>query len=112
MTVTNVGTGIVKTATTDERGAYVFSDLLPGTYDVVVEATSFQPFTQRGIVVTSNTVRRVDVELAVSGVSETLEVTATTPLLQTDRADMHVMQTARQVNDLPLTGPPAATTRA
>src|SRR5688572_26086568 len=104
VTVTNVGTGVVKAVTTDERGAFVFSDLLPGTYDLVVEAASFQPFTQRGIVLTSNTVRRVDVELSVSGVSETLEVTATTPLLQADRADLHFVQTARQVNDLPLAG--------
>ncbi|MET0552868.1 MAG: carboxypeptidase-like regulatory domain-containing protein, partial [Vicinamibacteria bacterium] len=104
VTVTNVGTGVVKTATTDDRGAFNLSDLLPGTYDVVVEAASFQPFTQRGIVLTSNTVRRVDVALSVSGVSETLEVTATTPLLQADRADLHFVQTARQVNDLPLAG--------
>jgi outer membrane receptor protein involved in Fe transport len=104
VTVTNVGTGIVKTATTDDRGAFSLSDLLPGTYDVVVEATSFQPFTQRGIVLTSNTVRRVDAQLSVSGVSETLEVVAAPPLLQTDRADVHFVQTARQVNDLPLAG--------
>ena len=104
VTVTNVDTGVVKTATTDDRGAYNLSDLLPGTYDVNIEAPAFQPFVQRGVPVTSNSIRRVDAQLSVSGVSETLEVTATAPLLQTDRADVHFVQTARQVNDLPLAG--------
>ena len=102
--MTNVDTGVVKTVTTDDRGAYNLSDLLPGTYDVSIEAPSFQPFAQRGVPVTSNSIRRVDAQLSVSGVSETLEVTAAAPLLQTDRADIHFTQTARQVNDLPLAG--------
>ncbi len=32
--VLNVGTGVLKTAQTDERGAYLFNDLQPGTYKV------------------------------------------------------------------------------
>jgi hypothetical protein len=71
---------------------------------VSIQASSFQPFAQKGVPVTSNSIRRVDAQLSVSGVSETLEVTATAPLLQTDRADVHFVQTARQVNDLPLAG--------
>ena len=46
----------------------------------------------------------LDAQLQVSGVTEAVEVSVARPVLQTDRADIHVTQTARQVNDLPLTG--------
>src|SRR5262249_10653903 len=52
----------------------------------------------------SDAVGRVAAAIQVSGVSETLEVSAPTAPVQTDRADVHVTQTAREVNDLPLAG--------
>ena len=39
--VLNTGTGVLKTAQTDERGAYLFNDLQPGTYKVTFSAPSF-----------------------------------------------------------------------
>ena len=102
--VLNVGTNLTKSATTDTRGGYLFSDLQPGAYDVTIELPGFQPFTRKGIRVDSAAVLRVDARLQVSGVTEVVEVAATTPVLQTDRADVHITQSARQVNDLPLTG--------
>jgi hypothetical protein len=100
----NVGTNVAKSATTDDRGVYLFSDLLPGVYDVTFETPGFKTLVQKGVRVDSNAVRRVDARLEVSGISETVEVVAVTAPLQTDRADIHVTQTARQVNDLPLMG--------
>ena len=100
----NVGTNVAKEATTDARGAFLFSDLLPGDYAVTIEATGFATHTQKGVRLDSNTVRRLDARLEVSGVTETIEITAAAAPLQTDRADVHVTQTAREVNDLPLSG--------
>ncbi len=100
----NVGTNVTKTATTDARGAYVFTELQPGVYDVMIETPSFKTLVHRGVRVDSNAVRRVDAQLQLSGVTETVEVTAAAAPLQTDRADVHVTQSARQVNDLPLMG--------
>jgi hypothetical protein len=100
----NVGTNVARAATTDTRGAYLFSDLLPGDYDVTIEAAGFSTRTQKGVRLDSNSVRRVDAQLEVSGVSETIEITAAPAPLQTDRADVHVTQSAREVNDLPLSG--------
>src|SRR5215472_4361484 len=53
----NTSTGVVKGAVTDERGTFVFSDLVPGIYDVSFELSGFKTLTQRGIQVASNTVR-------------------------------------------------------
>jgi hypothetical protein len=100
----NVGTNVAKSTTTDNRGVYLFSDLLPGVYDVSFETQGFKTLAQKGVRVDSNTVRRVDARLEVSGVTETVEVVAAAAALQTDRADLHITQTAKQVNDLPLAG--------
>jgi hypothetical protein len=102
--VLNVGTNIAKTATTDERGAYLVSNLLPGDYDVTIDAAGFQPFVRKGLRIEATAVLRIDARLQVSGVTEAVEVTAATPVLQTDRGDIHITQSAKQVNDLPLTG--------
>jgi outer membrane receptor protein involved in Fe transport len=102
--VLNVATGVSKSAKTDARGAYSFSDLLPGVYDVTIQGPSFRTVVHKGVRLDSNAVRRVDAQLELSTVTEIVEVTAQTAPLQTDRADVHVVQTAREVNDLPLTG--------
>jgi hypothetical protein len=85
--VRNVGTNVTKTASTDERGAYLFSDLTPGTYDLAIEAPGFQPFARKALRVGATAVLRIDARLQVSALTEAVEVTATTPVLQTDRAD-------------------------
>ena len=100
----NVGTNVAKSTTTDERGVYLFSDLLPGAYDVTFDTKGFKTLVQKDVRIVSNAVRRVDAKLEVSGVTEAVEVVAAPAVLQTDRADIHVTQTARQVNDLPLAG--------
>ena len=99
---TNTGTSAVKTASTDERGAYLFSDLQPGTYRVSVSAPSFGNKIQNGVVITANTVVRLDVSLSISSVSETVEISASTVGLQTDRADINNQIQTTQITDLPL----------
>ncbi len=100
----NVATNVTKNTTVNERGIYIFNDLLPGTYDVTIEAPGFKKLVQRGVTIATNSSRRVNAQLEVSAVAETIEVAAAAPLLQTDRSDVHVTQTARQINDLPLSG--------
>jgi outer membrane receptor protein involved in Fe transport len=100
----NVATGLEKTATTNDRGVYLFNDLPPGVYDLTIEATGFRPHTTKGIAVVSNAVLRADAQLEVSALTDSVEVVATAAPLQTDRADVHVTQTAREVTALPLAG--------
>jgi hypothetical protein len=103
--VLNTSTGLSKETATNENGVYLFSDLQPGSYKITIESTSFQPLTQEDVRVEVNTVRRIDVQLQVTGVTANVLVSGAddTPL-QTDRADVNVTQTARQVNNLPLAG--------
>ncbi|WP_321475568.1 TonB-dependent receptor domain-containing protein [uncultured Paludibaculum sp.] len=100
--VLNVGTGIVKTTQTDERGLYVFNDLQVGQYKVTFLAPSFSPRVVQGVSIAQNTTVRLDFTLQVSQVQESITVSAAAVMLQTDRSDInHVIQT-RQVTDLPI----------
>lgn len=102
--ITNIGTGQTRQATTDGRGAYVFPDVQAGAYNLRVSAPGFVSFTRTSIVVTHNTVVRVDVQLQVGAVTETVTVGAEIALLQTDRSDVSVELRDREVRDLPLGG--------
>jgi hypothetical protein len=102
--VLNVNTGVSKSIITNENGAYLFSDLQAGIYKVTIEAASFKTLVQENVRVEVNSVRRLNGQLEASGVKETVTITAAEEALQTDRADINVTQTTRQINDLPLTG--------
>src|SRR5258708_5035610 len=59
VTAANTGTRASKTTTTDERGGYLFTDLLTGTYNVTIEASSFKTVIEENVRVESNTSHRV-----------------------------------------------------
>src|SRR5262249_19054443 len=101
--VLNVNTGSQREATPDDTGRYAFTDLQLGVYTVTLSAPSFKSAAKENVRIEANTIRRVDVQLQPSGVAETVLVPAKNVILQSDRADLNVNQTTRQVNDLPLT---------
>ena len=100
----NVGTKIAKETTTNDSGVYQFNDLLPGVYRVTISADSFRTQVQEAASIEANTVRRFDASLEPGTVQETLTVVAQGEALQTDRGDVSVNLTTRQVNNLPLAG--------
>lgn len=103
--ITNVNTGISKTVITDDRGAFLVNDLQPGVYKVVVSLTGFKSLLRESIAINANSITRVDAQLETGSVQETVTINAAADeQLQTDRADVSTTQTAKQVNDLPLSG--------
>ncbi|MFN7928625.1 MAG: carboxypeptidase-like regulatory domain-containing protein [Blastocatellia bacterium] len=103
--VLNGATGVAQNAVTDDRGAFIFTNLLSGTYKITISATAFKPAAQEGVRVEANTSRRLDVQLQVGDVNAgAVEITAAAAVLQTERADVNFVQSARQINDLPLAG--------
>jgi hypothetical protein len=102
VTITEVNTGVSRTSQTNESGNYTFPDLSPGNYTVEVEVSGFKKERRAGVVVEVNSSPRVDMQLQTGSVNESVEVVATTPLLQTDRADTGTKFDALQTADLPL----------
>src|SRR5207253_8720156 len=65
-----------------------FATIPSGTYILKVSKEGFSPFTEKQVPVTINSVTRVDVTLKIGSVSQAVEVTAETALLQTDRSEV------------------------
>lgn len=100
----NVGTGEKKTITTDSNGGYSFNSLQVGGYKITFSMTSFKTLLKEDVRVEANLVRRVDGQLAVGEVQETVVVSAAQEaVLQTDKADVNTQLATRQIQDLPIT---------
>ena len=85
--ITDEGTGIRRSAQTNSSGNYSFANVPPGTYTVAAEMAGFRKAVRQGVDVLVNTTIRVDLQLQPGSVSESIEVTAAAPMLQTDRSD-------------------------
>ncbi|MGI8746511.1 MAG: carboxypeptidase regulatory-like domain-containing protein [Bryobacteraceae bacterium] len=104
ITATEVNTGINRTAPTNESGNYTFADLPPGTYTVTAEQAGFKRASRAGIDVIVNTSVRIDLVLQPGEVTETVNVTAEAPALQTERADTGRKIEAQVLENLTLGG--------
>lgn len=100
----NQSTGVSRATTTDERGAYLFSDLQAGPYAVTIISGSFSPVKQEGLLIEANRQRRLDVALKVATLNEVINVEASALALQTDRADVNNQISSTQVQNLPFAG--------
>src|SRR5678816_3947112 len=98
----NVGTGAVRDTTSDADGNYQLSSLQPGVYSVTFSYSSFKTRIQENVMVDANATRRVDADLEVADVKETVVVTSEVAPLQTDRADVNTQLQATQIADLPI----------
>jgi hypothetical protein len=103
VTVENVGTHDVRSTVAGATGDYVVNLLPIGSYVVRVELQSFRPQESR-VDLRSGERIRVDAKLAIGGLSDTVQVTAEAPLLQTDSSTVSTLVTQNEVQDLPVNG--------
>ncbi len=100
--VINSETNVGKTVLTDNDGSYEILGLLPGTYDVRVEAKGFASSVQRGFVLSARASIRVDVTLNVGSLTTKVEVTGDTPMITTENGTIANHLSTEEVKDLPL----------
>jgi hypothetical protein len=100
----NIHTGVARQTETDDRGTYVFSDLQTGQYKVTITAAAFGTVTQAGVPIDANTIRRLDAQLQVAQVAESVTIAAAGMVLQTDRADVNNSISKSQITNLPFAG--------
>ena len=98
----SVERGIVYTAVTNESGIYRLSQLPVGSYDLKIEKRGFQTSLYPAFVLTLNQVARIDVQLKVGEVSQTVEVTGAAPVLKTEATQVDTIIDAATNDNLPL----------
>src|SRR5215469_13192968 len=104
VTLTNVGTQEKRTQNTGPDGLFSFVNLIPGQYRVDVEKAGFKHFTRQNVGVDVNQSTRSDATLAVGQVTESIEVTSQTSLLQPETSSLGQVVNQREANELPLNG--------
>ena len=97
----HVQTGRMSEATSNKAGAYSFTSLQPGSYEVTFTLSGFQPVTVRGIELHVNDRLEINRKLGVGGVSETVEVSAASQFIQPSPA-VQTLMGPTQVQELPL----------
>ena len=102
VTVTSVTKGTSDQTTTNESGNYSVIHLIPDTYKVKIEGTGFKASDVASVLVQVDTAVRVDAQLQVGEVTQTVEVTGEVPQLKTDRADVSLDFSSDYVEKLPL----------
>src|SRR6266446_5673597 len=85
--ITNLETGIVLSAVSNEVGQYRLLFINPGSYRVSVEMPGFRTLVREGIQLTLGQAATLDVSLLVGTQSETVTVAATAQLLEAEKAD-------------------------
>ena len=104
VTLTNVGTGEKRSMQTDAAGLYQFLNLVVGKYRLEVEKPGFKHFLREPLSVEVQNVLRIDAPMEVGAVTQTVEVTAATPLLQPETSSLGQVVEDRKVQDLPING--------
>jgi len=102
--VRNVNTNVLRTGQTEVNGEYTVSNLLPGIYDVTIEKPGFRPLRETSLELTADQTARVDVQLPVGTVSETVTVTAQVPLLNTETSSRGDVIARKEIEQIPLNG--------
>ncbi|HEY4049814.1 MAG TPA: TonB-dependent receptor [Acidobacteriaceae bacterium] len=98
------GTNQVHQLQTDSAGLYTVGNLTPGSYTVEIEAAGFSKHVNKGFVVQVGQTARLDIALEVGAVTQSVEVTSTVPVLQSENASVGQVIAPTAVQQLPLNG--------
>jgi len=104
VTLTNLGTSEKRTQSSGSDGLFTFVNLFPGQYRIDVEKAGFKHYTRTPIIVEVQQSVHIDAPLQVGEVTQVVEVTSETPLLQTESASLGQVVEQRKADELPLNG--------
>ncbi len=102
--VTETGTGLVYELVTGPSGDFIRPALKPSTYSITVTATGFKKAEQKDILLKSGERTGVNIALTIGDIGQTVEVSASAPLLQTESTHVGADINAKTLSDAPLGG--------
>jgi hypothetical protein len=104
VTLTNLGTSEKRTQSSGADGLFTFVNLFPGQYRIDVEKQGFKHYVRNPVTVDVQQNTHIDAALQVGEVSQVVEVTSETPLLQAETSSLGTVVDQREANELPLNG--------
>jgi len=104
VTVKNLGTGAARELKTNADGFYSAPNLIPGSYEVRVSAKGFQTLVQKEITLNVGAQQSLNISLKVGQLTQTVEVSAAPPEVQTTSSTISATVDSMTVRQLPLNG--------
>lgn len=101
----NTATGLAYSAVSATNGAYTLSLLPPGTYQIIAQASGFTKFVVQSFgPLTIGQAARLDITLQVGALTQSVSVTAKTPLVDAENGTMGSVVNRTSIESLPLNG--------
>src|SRR4030095_7692867 len=91
----------VRTATTDSSGNYRIESLQPGTYEVTFSLPGFASVKRDGVILSGSGVVKIDGEMRVGGVQESITVTGETPVVDVQSTRREITLDNETMRNLP-----------
>src|SRR5437588_2259611 len=104
VTVTNMGTNLSVTTTTNQSGLYTAKELPIGTYKITAEAKGFKTSSNANLTLNAGTVQRIDVRMELGQAGEVVEVTGEAAAVNTEDSKLASTVNSTQIANLPLNG--------
>jgi Carboxypeptidase regulatory-like domain/TonB dependent receptor-like, beta-barrel len=104
VTLTNLDTNVKETTKTNADGIYAFVNVRPGNYGIEAVKSGFKRFVRSPVVVQTQQSYRVDIGMQIGAVTQEVQVTAATPLLQPQTSSLGQVIAGRSVTEMPLNG--------
>ncbi|MEZ5354342.1 MAG: carboxypeptidase regulatory-like domain-containing protein [Bryobacteraceae bacterium] len=104
LTLTNIDQNRPWTTRTNESGAYVLQQIPPGNYTLEVEAQGFKKFSRAGLILQVAQIAELNIAMEIGAVTETVQVSAETPLLETASSTLGEVVNSVTSENLPLNG--------
>src|ERR1051326_1103921 len=104
VTVVDEASGVARSTVTSEPGEYIFAALTPATYTVTAEAPGFKKTSRTGVVCSTQTAVTLDLTMELGQVTEQINVTAESPLINTSDASTGQVIDNQKLTDLPNLG--------
>lgn len=104
VTLSNQATSVTSSKNAAANGDYTFVNLDPGQYTVTATATGFKKEVVTNITLYVAQKERVDLKLSIGDVASSVEVTASTPVVQSEQASVGSVVDTKQITQMPLNG--------
>jgi len=104
VTLIDEGTGTQRATLSTTSGEFVFSEVVPATYSLVIESPGFKKFQRKGVIVGTQQQVSLDLRLEIGQVTESVQVTEAAPLVESANASQGQVLDNQKLTELPNLG--------